>query len=1482
MTLSSDGSTALMGAWGATVGGNVGQGAVYAFAIGPAIACSLSGTVTTTVGSGLSGVTINLTGTATQNATTDGNGNYSFSGLSYGAYTITPTLAGCTFNPQSLSIDVNGANVTGQNFTADKWVFKTGSFVESSPAVGADGTIYVGSWDFNVYAVNPDGTQKWAFQTGGMMYSTPAVGADGTIYVGSDDYNLYAINPDGTQKWAFQTGGTVWSSPAVGADGTIYVGSDDHNLYAVNPDGTQKWAFKTGSFVDSSPAVGADGTIYVGSDDDNLYAINPDGTQKWALKTGIGVASSPAVGADGTIYVGSDDSNLYAVNPDGTLKWAFQTGSYADSSPAVGADGTIYVGSDYNLYAINPDGTQKWAFQTGNYVYSSPAVGADGTIYVGSWDSNLYALSSSSEGLASSSWPMFHHDLEHTGAGAATLPPIDTPTSSAVTTSTATLGATIESNGGSSITAAGVAYGTGANPDISGSNVSTTATSGAFTVNVTGLTSNTPYHFRGYATNSQGTGYAGDSTFTTVSGAPTATAATGSSITGFTANWTAPTGTATITNYQLDVATDSGFTSFVSGYNNLSISGTSQTVTGLSSGTPYYYRVRAANAGGTSGNSDTITVTTIAYSPPSIDTPVFSSVSTTGATLGATIESNGGASIISAGVAYGTSANPDISGSKVSTTATSGAFTVNVTGLTSNTQYHFRGYATNSQLTGYTGDSTFTTVSGAPAATAATGLSASGFTANWTAPPGRATITNCQLDIATDSGFTSLVSGYNNLSVSGTSQTVTGLSSGTPYYYRVRAVNAGGTSGNSNTITVNTSPAPIIDTPTSALISTAGATLGATIESNGGSSITAAGVAYGTGANPDISGSKKSTTVKNGAFKVNVTALTSNTLYHFRGYATNSQGTGYTEDTTFTTVSGAPTTTAATGLLTSGFTANWTAPAGTASIASYQLDVATSLTFTSFVSGYKGLTVSGTSAAVTGLISGNTYYYRVRAVNKGGTSANSGTIKVTTNALPPALVSPKAGSIGTSRAELGATIESNGGASVTAAGVAYGTSIDPDITANTKSTTVKSGAFKVNVTALTSNTLYHFRGYATNTAGTSYTADSTFTTLAGAPTATQATGLSTTGFTANWAAPPGTAGIASYQLDVATSLTFTSFVSGYKGLIVSGTSAVVTGLIPGKTYYYRVRAVNAGGISSNSDIMTVKLPSSVPAASAGPDQRVSGLAPVKLSGSNSTDVRKRGASYLWTQLDGPRVILADPFAVETGFVAPEAGFEGKSLRFQLTVTGTDEAKSSDNCIVNVVQDNAPPTADAGTTQAVAGSQIVELDGSQSSTADTGVLSYSWRQISGVAVSLSEPSAAQPTFVAPDVDSSGESLVFELTVTDQAGLRSRDTCIVNVVSDSRPPTAQAGPNQTVSPGSRVALDGSGTMDEDGSIVSCTWRQIAGQPVTLSDPAAIKPVFVAPVIDAAAENPVFELTVMDSVGLKDKARVAVTVVSGAAVQ
>jgi outer membrane protein assembly factor BamB len=395
--------------------------------------------------------------------------NYATKGLAVGTYTgtITVTAPGVTGSPRTIALMLTV--VKGLEGTL-KWERFTAQPVRSSPGIGADGTIYVGSNDHNLYALNPDGTQKWAFATGNWVTSSPAIGADGAIYVGSNDHGVYALNPDGTRKWVFVTGGEVHSSPAIGTDGTIYVGSYDHKLYAVNPDGTQKWAFATGGVVYSSPAIGADGTIYMASGDGNLYAINRDGTQKWALVGAAG--NSPAIGADGTIYVGRS-SELIAVNPDGTRKWAFEAGTseWLSSSPVIGIDGTIYVGSTLTapggkLYAINPDSTQKWAFATGRGVGSSPAIGADGTIYVGSTDGyaggmlyalnpdgsqnwastigsiesspaigadgtiyvgagyDLYAVYSSSQGLAKSPWPMFHHDVRHTGRVQPNMAPI--------------------------------------------------------------------------------------------------------------------------------------------------------------------------------------------------------------------------------------------------------------------------------------------------------------------------------------------------------------------------------------------------------------------------------------------------------------------------------------------------------------------------------------------------------------------------------------------------------------------------------------------------------------------------------------------------------------------------------------------------------------------------------------------------------------------------------------------------------------------------------------------------------------------------------------------------------------------------------------------------------------------------------------------------------------------------------------------------
>jgi outer membrane protein assembly factor BamB len=286
------------------------------------------------------------------------------------------------------------------------WNFATGDEVRSSITIGDDGTIYIGCYDKNLYAINPNGTEKWRFKTEGIIYSSPAIGKFGTIYAESGDENLYAINPNGIEIWRFSARDSLRYSPAIGKDGTIYFGG--RNLYAINRDGTEKWRFDLFADAGGSPAIGDDGTIYIASDYNNyLYAIHPNGTEKWKFKTYASVQSSVSIDKNGTLYVESHDGYFYAVNPNGTEKWKIRGGATLDCSPAIGSDSIIYRGGD----AINPNGTLKWYSQKAD---TNPALGDDGTIYIGHgrW---LVAIYGDSDGLADSSWPMFHHDNKHTG-----------------------------------------------------------------------------------------------------------------------------------------------------------------------------------------------------------------------------------------------------------------------------------------------------------------------------------------------------------------------------------------------------------------------------------------------------------------------------------------------------------------------------------------------------------------------------------------------------------------------------------------------------------------------------------------------------------------------------------------------------------------------------------------------------------------------------------------------------------------------------------------------------------------------------------------------------------------------------------------------------------------------------------------------------------------------------------------------------------
>ncbi len=280
-----------------------------------------------------------------------------------------------------------------------KWTFETPyGGIRSSPAIGDDGTVYIGSDDEKVYALNgATGKMRWSFTTGGMVRSSPAIGDDGTVYVGSVDSKVYALNGGtGTKKWSFSTGDSVFSSPAIGADGTVYIGSNDKKVYALHgATGAMRWSYATGAAVESSPAVGADGTVYIGSYDRNLYALDgTTGAKKWSYAIANAVIYSPAIGADGTVYlVGAiNDQSIYALDGStGVKEWSRPAPTPGFSTPTtIGTDGTLYATYYNDLYALEgTTGAQKWvhplSFQTGStgWTYASPTVCSDGTMYLG-------------------------------------------------------------------------------------------------------------------------------------------------------------------------------------------------------------------------------------------------------------------------------------------------------------------------------------------------------------------------------------------------------------------------------------------------------------------------------------------------------------------------------------------------------------------------------------------------------------------------------------------------------------------------------------------------------------------------------------------------------------------------------------------------------------------------------------------------------------------------------------------------------------------------------------------------------------------------------------------------------------------------------------------------------------------------------------------------------------------------------------------
>jgi hypothetical protein len=186
--------------------------------------------------------------------------------------------------------------------------------------------------------------------------------------------------------------------------------------------------------------------------------------------------------------------------------------------------------------------------------------------------------------------------------------------------------------------------------------------------------------------------------------------------------------------------------------------------------------------------------------------------------------------------------------------------------------------------------------------------------------------------------------------------------------------------------------------------------------------------------------------------------------------------------------------------------------------------------------------------------------------------------------------------------------------------------------------------------------------------------------------------------------------------------------------------------------------------------------------------------------------------------------------------------------------------------------NTQPVANAGPDQSVTRGSLVQLDGSGSSDADGDALTYAWTIAArppGSATSLSNATAMDPTFTA-DVEG---TWVLQLIVRDGEEDSAPDLAMVTATAPANtPPVADAGPDQSVMPGSVVQLDGSGSSDADGDALSWSWAfasRPSGSTASLSNSTAMKPMFTADV----AGSYLLDLTVSDGKA-NDTDRVIVT--------
>ena len=268
--------------------------------------------------------------------------------------------------------------------------------------------------------------------------------------------------------------------------------------------------------------------------------------------------------------------------------------------------------------------------------------------------------------------------------------------------------------------------------------------------------------------------------------------------------------------------------------------------------------------------------------------------------------------------------------------------------------------------------------------------------------------------------------------------------------------------------------------------------------------------------------------------------------------------------------------------------------------------------------------------------------------------------------------------------------------------------------------------------------------------------------------------------------------------------------------------------------------VNDGMEDSLPDTVMVSTDNSAPVADAGDNQTVDVGATATLDGSGSTDADGDPLTYDWSFVSTPAgsaAALSDPTVVNPTF---DVDLEGLYVVELIVNDGTVDS-DPDRVTVRTPGQNTPPVAEAGPDQSAVMAETVMLDGSGSYDDDGDPLTYLWSFTSmpeGSAAELSDETAVDPFF---EVDEEG-TYVVQLIVND--GFDDSEPDTVTITTGNSAPVADAGPDQTVPVGETAVLDGSGSSDADGDLLTYLWSFTSmpeGSAAVLSDETAVDPSF-----------------------------------------